>query len=98
MKKNYFNMLKMFGNKMKVINIYLKIILNLNRSFLRKIKNLMNLLIISNSNYQKYVNQLHKLKIWTKNLNDWKQKIKKDHFKVKNLKYLHIYKKIKNYR
>ena len=63
MKKNYFNMLKMFGNKMKVINIYLKIILNLNRSFLRKIKNLMNLLIISNSNYQKYVNQLHKLKI-----------------------------------
>ena len=56
-------MLKMFGNKMKVINIYLKIILNLNRSFLRKIKNLMNLLIISNSNYQKYVNQLHKLKI-----------------------------------
>ena len=63
MKKNYFNMLKMFGNKMKVINIFLKIILNLNRSFLRKIKNLMNLLIKLANNYQKYLNQLHKLKI-----------------------------------
>ena len=63
MKKNYFNMLKMFGNKMKVIIIFLKIILNLNRSFLYKIKNLMNLLIKSASNYQKYLNLLCKLKI-----------------------------------